>query len=365
MTPRDRRVRLPVALAEVRDGEPPRQEAVDPPVLPFPGDACPAGIIRRPRCAASPVEPEARIHVIAQRPVVADVVDVTAIGRAVARDLVDAEPGRQDSAPSSRPHVLEDERQPEYRDFADVQHRRPRHQQVLRDELDLLRCEVVIGNGIVAARDSAAAHVERSWTAACRIADESGAGAPDEPLFTTLQRRADVGDASPAQLDVVDHLSERDYVCVSTLRVAKDEGVASRQDNLRRIVVRDSVTNEERDSARHSCGTAHEMERSCASIETNAYALISGDVVAGPVHQRGHHRIGLSPVDQLFLRRVSGSRIPHPRRITWNRRTRTTNLRSCRHRNAEGDKQERGELHAFTPRRRGSRGCVSVRIAAA
>src|SRR5215207_7070335 len=106
MVPRQRAVLLSVSLTQVRSGEPSEEEPIEPAVAPFPVDACPSrvgdaeGSIRRP-FAAPPVEPELRVGVVAEGEVVTEVVEVTSVRRAVAKQFVDAEARREHSAATS------------------------------------------------------------------------------------------------------------------------------------------------------------------------------------------------------------------------------------------------------------------------
>src|SRR5437016_11491340 len=113
-----------------------------------------------------------RVHVIADREVVTEVLDVTAISGTIPEQLAHSEARRQNPAAPSGAYVLEDERQPHHRYVADVQHRRTRDHDVFCDHLDLVGPEVVIGNRVVAAGDGTAADVERSLTTARGVAHE-------------------------------------------------------------------------------------------------------------------------------------------------------------------------------------------------
>src|SRR4051812_11843260 len=139
-----------------------------------------AATVRRPR-AASPVERDLRVHVIADREIVTDIVDLPAVGGTVAKQLTQTEARRQNPAAASGAHVLEDERQPQDRNVTDVQHRGPRHHQTLGDHLDLTGAEVVIGDRVVAAGNGAAPDVERRLLSPAGVADECRRLAVHEP----------------------------------------------------------------------------------------------------------------------------------------------------------------------------------------
>src|SRR6267378_493198 len=138
MTPAQARVRRAVALIVTGKGELAVHEPVEPAVLHLTIDLHPTRIaLRRPR-SASPVESKLRVQVIVDREVVTEVLDVAAVGRAVAKQLTDAEARRENTAAATRAHVLENEGEPHDRHVADVQYRRPGDHDVLRDHFDLV-----------------------------------------------------------------------------------------------------------------------------------------------------------------------------------------------------------------------------------
>src|SRR4051794_24062266 len=68
-----------------------------------------------------PVQPAGEVHVIVGRPVVSDIGDLPVVRAIRPNQIVEAELGDEDARMSSRPQVLENERQPEYGDIAHVQ----------------------------------------------------------------------------------------------------------------------------------------------------------------------------------------------------------------------------------------------------
>jgi hypothetical protein len=109
-------------------------------------------------CATAPVEGSLRIEEVGDGEVVAHAFDVAAIRRAVSNDVADADVRRDDSAPASAADVLEEKRQPHHGDVADVEHCWPRDDERARS-LDLVRLEVVVGDGVVAGGDGSVGEV--------------------------------------------------------------------------------------------------------------------------------------------------------------------------------------------------------------
>src|SRR5205814_976945 len=245
------------------------------------------------------IERELSVHVIAKREVITKVLDVAAIRRTVAKELAHAEARSENSTATPGPDVLEDEREPQYRDFTDVQNRGPRDHDVLRDHLDLVGAEVVIGDRVVAARDSATPDVERGLTAAGRIAHERGGLSLHEPVLPGLSDlRRDIRHNATVQLDVVCHLTTRDDVGRLLLRIAEDDRVTAGDDDLGRIVVNDAVSDECRLVAINAGLFTLEREASRLRVEYRLIALIPRRGVAGPRHQNTHHGILFVPFDQ-------------------------------------------------------------------
>src|SRR6185312_6681679 len=112
-------------------------EPVQPAIPELTIDAREAWIRKCSASTASPVVPRLGVHVIAEVGVVADVLDVTPVGGAVAYELAESEARREDAAAPAVSHVLEKKRKPEDRDAANIQSRGTCNEQVLRDELDL------------------------------------------------------------------------------------------------------------------------------------------------------------------------------------------------------------------------------------
>src|SRR5687768_2463831 len=80
-----------IALRQLRHGEPPGQEPVEPAVAPFAIGANPPGVTRRRIRSASPVKRYLGIRVIAEREIVAEVLEVAPVRWAVAEDFAETE----------------------------------------------------------------------------------------------------------------------------------------------------------------------------------------------------------------------------------------------------------------------------------
>ena len=100
-----------------------------------------------------PVSGHEHIDVVVDGKVVAEVREVPRVVACGTNQIVQAEPGEQNSAPPAPPNIIENERQPHDRDIADVQDRRPRNHRALVDPFHLARCEVVVRHRLGIGRD--------------------------------------------------------------------------------------------------------------------------------------------------------------------------------------------------------------------
>src|SRR5437762_9168380 len=105
MVPAQAGVRRAVALRVTEQADASRHEPVEPPVLHLAVEADPARVAGAGPAAAPPVERELRVHVIADREVVAEVLHVATISRAIAEQLAQLKTRRQNSAAAARPDV--------------------------------------------------------------------------------------------------------------------------------------------------------------------------------------------------------------------------------------------------------------------
>ena len=206
MAPRDGGVGA-VALVRLAQREVSGDEPVEPPVADLAVVPEVARIAElRLASGAPPIDERLRVEVVRQGEVVAEPFDVAPVRWAVAHDVAHADVRREDAAVPAAANVLEDERQPHHRDVADVQHRRPRDDEVA-GALDLLRLEVVVGDGVVARGDDAVADVVVQIVRALEGVGDGDRGVPlapnEERLPLFVERRAEATTGDPARRDVV------------------------------------------------------------------------------------------------------------------------------------------------------------------
>ena len=183
MIPGDRCIRCAIALRQIRHRRFAADEAVDPLIPQLGIPAHETGVLICAARARTPVERRLGIHIIADGEKIANVRDAAPIRRAVSEEFSDTEVRRQHAATSAAAHILEEKRNPEHRDFADVQYARPRHHHVLGHELHILRSEVKMWLGVIAVRERAIFRKHDMSTAHQRIGNDRAAlGAQKEPL---------------------------------------------------------------------------------------------------------------------------------------------------------------------------------------
>ena len=163
---------------------------------------------------------------------------------------------------------------------------------------------MVIRDGVVTAGDHPVPGVENGLGLASAVPGgehlfEGRLRATQVPLLTRLHRSADVGHDSAVRLDVVRHLTARDDVRFLPLRVAEYHRVSAGDHDLGGIVVGDAVADEHRLLLADARRISLELERPCPGVEYHHVALIPGGAVAGPLHERFHHRISRIPLDQI------------------------------------------------------------------
>ena len=103
----------------------------------------PVGTVHPRELTPEPVDRELGIHEIVDRPVIAEVRDLSP-DVARGEKVVDPETRWNQAAATPRADVLRDERKPGDRNVAHVEDHRPGHEGVLVDELDLSRGEAVV-----------------------------------------------------------------------------------------------------------------------------------------------------------------------------------------------------------------------------
>src|SRR5256885_7707234 len=123
-----------------------------------------------------PVARSEKIPVVVDQEVVAEVRHVPMVAAGGTDDVAQAETRHQNAAAPPPAHVLKDERQPHDRDVVDIQHRRPRHHDVLVEPFHLTGGEVVVGNRVVVRGDLAVGAVQAGG------GRHPGEGAPYPPL---------------------------------------------------------------------------------------------------------------------------------------------------------------------------------------
>ncbi len=354
MTPGDAGVALPVREARARDGHASRQEAVEPAVVPLAVPAQPPRVVVALARAAPPVERRLEVHVVVDREVVAEILDLSPVARRVAHDVAEAEPRREHAAAAPAPRVLVDERQPEHGDVGDVEHGRPRDDVAVADDLHFLGGEVIVRLGELARRDVAAVPVEH-LAVARRVGADRGAVRLHVPGLCVLFRGADdvLAHAAPGA-HVVPQPAEGDEIRFLLRRIAEHDGVAGGQDDVGRVVIDDAVAHQGGRFALHG-GAADEKNALGLGLELHPVTLVACRDVAGTLEERVHERVGFAPLHELALRArgvaptgVGGGRVAPEEERASRRRVGTLRVRE-RRREAEGEQDDqRRSPHAVT-----------------